>query len=91
MSMTAVATSQGTGGLPGILVICGLSLSGCAASVPVADQPRGAQEIRVAGFQHWQGLEARRQADAQCGPRGVRVSIYDRYQAGAWVYPEGCA
>lgn len=64
-------------------------LAGCAA--PVADAPRRAEAVRVPGLQHWQGAEARRAADAICGPRGVAVSIYDRYQAGDWVYPGGCA
>ena len=37
------------------------------------------------------GAQARKQADASCGTGGVRTSIYDRYDNGAWVYPEGCA
>jgi hypothetical protein len=68
-----------------------LTLSACAA--PGAEAPRGAEPLRVAGLQHWQGADARRQADASCGMRGVRVSIYDRFDraTGEWVYPEGCA
>lgn len=65
-------------------------LAACAA--PVTETPRGsAAPVRVAGLQHWQGADAKRQADAQCGPRGVRTSIYDRYQGGQWVFGEGCA
>ncbi len=64
-------------------------LAACAA--PATEAPRGKAPLRVAGFQHWQGAEARRAADAQCGPHGVRTSIYDRWQAGDWVFGEGCA
>jgi hypothetical protein len=68
-----------------------LMLSACAA--PVAEAPRTAEPMRVAGLQHWQGADARRAADAGCGTGGVRTSIYDRYDrvTGEWVYPEGCA
>jgi hypothetical protein len=38
-----------------------------------------------------EGAAARREADARCGARGVRSSIYDRYENGAWVFVEGCA
>ena len=37
------------------------------------------------------GAQAKKQADALCGTGGVRTSIYDRFNAGTWVYPEGCA
>ena len=37
------------------------------------------------------GAAARKQADALCGAGGVRASIYDRYDQGAWVFVEGCA
>ena len=63
-----------------------------APSVPVAREP-----LRVTNggqpFQMWDGAAARKAADAQCGSRGVKVSIYDRFDraTGAWVYPEGCA
>ncbi|MFN4158539.1 MAG: hypothetical protein ACK4GO_09075 [Gemmobacter sp.] len=66
-----------------------LMLTACTA--PVAEAPRAAEALRVPGLWHWQGADARRAADAACGARGVRVSIYDRYQAGDWVFPEGCA
>ncbi len=61
----------------------GSSLSGAPVQVLNGGQP----------FQMWDGAVARKQADAQCGPRGVRSSIYDRYDraTGAWVYPGGCA
>ena len=38
-----------------------------------------------------EGLPARRAADALCGPRGVSSSIRDRFESGAWIFPEGCA
>lgn len=69
----------------------------CAACVPAAPQmaPRAAEPLRVMNggqpFQMWEGAAARKAADAQCGPRGVQVSVYDRFEGGAWVYPEGCA
>lgn len=65
---------------------------GTAATVPAPREP-----VRVTNggqpFQMWEGALARRAADAQCGAKGVRVSIYDRFDraTGAWVYPEGCA
>ena len=71
----------------------------CAACVqPVAAPGRsGADPVRVTNggqpFQMWEGAAARKAADAQCGARGVKSSIYDRYDraAGAWVFPGGCA
>ncbi|HMO71316.1 MAG TPA: hypothetical protein PKC84_06665 [Paracoccaceae bacterium] len=73
-----------------------LTLAACAAPgappTPGA-APRSDGPLRVAGFQHWQGADARRAADARCGGRGVAVSIYDRFDRGAaeWVYAGGCA
>jgi hypothetical protein len=37
------------------------------------------------------GAQAKKHADALCGTGGVRTSIYDRFDSGTWVYPEGCA
>lgn len=73
---------------PGLLAVLGLSLAACAAP-GTAPAPRG--EVRVPGLGFADGAAARRQADALCGPRGVRASVYDRFDAGTWVYPEGCA
>lgn len=71
-----------------------LLLAACAppASGPVS-APRVGEEVRVAGFQHWQGADARRAADARCGGRGVAASIHDRFDrtSGEWVYGGGCA
>jgi hypothetical protein len=74
-----------------------MAVSACA--VPAAQKSRtGAAPLTVASatgqpYTHADGAAARRQADAQCGPRGVRTSIYDRFEAGqgVWVFPEGCA
>lgn len=71
----------------------------CAACVPQgpAEQAGVGGPVRVSNggqpFQMWEGAAARKAADAQCGPRGVRVSIYDRFDraTGEWVYPGGCA
>jgi hypothetical protein len=40
-----------------------------------------------------QGALARKQGEALCGAQGraLRTSIYDRFDAGAWVFVEGCA
>jgi hypothetical protein len=71
----------------------------CAACVPTspAVQPAAGAALRVSNngqaYQMWEGAAARKAADATCGPRGVRSSIYDRYDrvTGEWVYPGGCA
>jgi hypothetical protein len=67
----------------------------CVATAPAVSPSQ--EPVRVTNngqpFQMWDGAAARKVADAQCGPRGVRSSIYDRYDraTGAWVYPGGCA
>jgi hypothetical protein len=72
-----------------------LAQAACVATAPKA--PVASDPVRVTNggqpFQMWEGALARRAADAQCGARGVKVSIYDRFDraSGAWVYPEGCA
>ncbi len=72
-----------------------LSLTLATACVPVAPKATVSVPVRVTNgdqpFQMWEGAAARKLADAQCGPRGVRASIYDRFEAGVWVYPGGCA
>ena len=73
-----------------------LACAACVPAAPNAARP-GADPVSVTSagqpFQMWDGAAARKAADAQCGPRGVRSSIYDRYDraTGAWVYPGGCA
>ena len=72
-----------------------LAQGACVATAP-AVSPSG-QPVRVTNggqpWQMWEGAAARKAADADCGPRGVRSTIYDRYDraTGAWVYPGGCA
>jgi hypothetical protein len=75
-----------------MMLVC----AACVPSAPVAT-PRVVEPVRVSNagqpFQMWDGAAARKAADAQCGPKGVRTSIYDRFDrdSGAWVYPGGCA
>lgn len=71
-------------------------LNACGAPAPVpgpASAPRAGGEVRVAGFALHEGLAARAVADARCGARGVRATIYDRFDraTGEWVYGGGCA
>jgi hypothetical protein len=70
----------------------------CVACVPsqTGSSGRGNEPLRVTNagqpYQMSDGAAARRAADAECGPRGVRSSIYDRFDraTGEWVYPGGC-
>ncbi len=73
-------------------------LAACVAAAPQAPAAARSEAaplrvVRADGspFAFHEGAAARRQADAQCGAGGVRSSIYDRYDAGAWVFVEGCA
>ena len=72
-----------------------LTLALTLASACVQAAPKPAAPVRVTNggqpFGMSDGAAARKAADAECGPRGVRTSIYDRFDAGAWVYPGGCA
>ncbi len=72
-----------------------LSQVACVATAPAVSPAREPLRVTNAGqpFQMWEGAAARKAADALCGPRGVRSSIYDRFDraTGEWVYPEGCA
>jgi hypothetical protein len=73
-----------------------LAQGACVATAPTGAAP-SRDPVRVANggqpFQMWEGAAARKAADAECGPRGVRSSIYDRYDrsTGEWVYPGGYA
>jgi hypothetical protein len=73
-----------------------LALNGACVAPAPAPAPRDGP-LRVSNdgqpFRMWEGALARQAADAACGPRGVRVSIYDRFDraTGEWVYPGGCA
>lgn len=80
-------------------------LAACVAAAPVPAprapvaaqmQPAAGGGIRVSRtdgtrYATWDGAPARRDADALCGRAGVRASIYDRHEAGAWVFVKGCA
>jgi hypothetical protein len=73
-----------------------LAQGACVATAPTSAAP-SRNPVRVSNdgqpFQMWEGAQARKAADAACGARGVRSSIYDRFDraTGEWVYPEGCA
>lgn len=74
-----------------------LAASGCVQPAPSGDGPVVAVPLRVtnsgAAFQMWEGAAARKQGEAVCGAEGrvLRTSIYDRFEAGTWVFVEGCA
>lgn len=65
-------------------------LAGC---VTAPSAPAAPMDVRVSGFGMDQGLAARQQADVRCAAEGrtLRPSIYDRFEAGTWVFVEGCA
>jgi hypothetical protein len=69
-------------------------LTGCAAPAAIPSGG-GGQALRVtdpaAPLAFYDGVRAKQIANAQCGPRGVRSSINDRYESGTWVFVEGCA
>ena len=76
-----------------------LAQGACVATAPAGatDERAASEPVRVTNggqpYQMWDGAAARKAADAECGARGVRSSIYDRFDraTGAWVYPGGCA
>lgn len=74
-----------------------LAQGACVATAPATVPVAASGPVRVTNggqpFAMWEGAAARKVADAQCGPKGVRSSIYDRYDraTGEWVYPGGCA
>ncbi|WP_434612497.1 hypothetical protein [Tabrizicola sp. M-4] len=77
------------------LTLC-LAASGCVRTAPegaaVAAAPLTVTREGTP-YANWEGAAARKQAEAECAALGrtLRPSIYDRYQAGSWVYVEGCA
>ncbi|NJM83059.1 MAG: hypothetical protein HC844_11690 [Tabrizicola sp.] len=78
-------------------MVAALSLTLATACVGTAPKPAATQSLMVTNgdrpFAMWEGAPARTRAEAECASRGqrLRTSIYDRFEAGAWVYPEGCA
>ncbi|MDT8856155.1 hypothetical protein RNZ50_14235 [Paracoccaceae bacterium Fryx2] len=89
------------------LLVPAAVLAACAAPAPVAMpvgaapvqavlKPVAGGGVRVTRtgpvpFAYDQGADARRAADALCGPGGVQSSIHDRFDGGGWVFVEGCA
>ncbi len=78
------------------LIMACAPLAACVAPAPAeAPVAVGKQAVRVmradgTSFSFYEGAAARREADVFCGGK-VKTSIYDRYEAGAWVFAEGCA
>jgi hypothetical protein len=68
-----------------------LALAGCAAPAPRFAAVAG--PLRVPGGGYADGAVARKQAETVCAARGLRLrpSIYDRFDAGGWVFEGGCA
>ncbi|MFN3846123.1 MAG: hypothetical protein ACK4RZ_09940 [Paracoccaceae bacterium] len=75
-----------------------LALGACVQPAPKAAGPGAAAPVplRVSNggqpFRMDEGASARRIAAATCAAEGrrLRPSIYDRFDAGVWVYVEGC-
>ena len=77
------------------LTLC-LAATGCVRTAPDGAAVAAAPLVVTradAPYANWEGAAARKQAEAVCAAQGrtLRPSIYDRFQAGAWVYAEGCA
>ncbi len=79
-------------GLLAALAGCAPGASGGGVTAGGAARPYAVRSPSVP-FSYADGAAAKKQADAECGPLGVRTSIRDRYDAasGAWVFVEGCA
>ena len=81
----------------GVLGMAGAGLLAACSPSPVAPPVTQGEPLRVtngdAAFANDEGAAARKLAEASCVSRGQRLqsSIYDRYEAGAWVFVEGCA
>jgi hypothetical protein len=77
--------------------VAGLGLIAACSTASDAPQKTFGIPLRVmndgTNFTDSEGALARKKADAACAARGQRLqsSIYDRYEAGAWVFVEGCA
>ena len=73
-----------------------LSLTLGVACVPVVPKATAPAALRVTNggqpFGMWDGAPARKVAEVECAGRGqsLRPSVYDRFEAGAWVFVEGC-
>jgi hypothetical protein len=77
------------------LAVGAVVMSGCASPAIGPSATAGAEPLRVndaaSPLAYYEGARAQRIADAQCGPRGVRSTINDRYENGTWVFVGGCA
>lgn len=77
-----------------VIGLVGMGLLGACAAPPQTPAPA---PLRVtngdASFSGSDGAAARKVAESTCQDRDQRLqsSIYDRYEAGAWVFVEGCA
>jgi hypothetical protein len=78
------------------LILACTPLAACVAPAPAeapvaaANAPLRVMRADGGPFGFEEGAVARGQADQLCGGK-VRTSIYDRYEAGAWVFVGGCA
>lgn len=78
------------------MTLC-IAATGCGQPAPQVSGPVTAGPLRVtnngAPFANHEGAAAKRVAVAACAAQGqtLRTSIYDRFDAGAWVFVEGCA
>lgn len=81
-----------------LCTLAAMALPGCSgppedglAQPPASRTPVAVSSATGQPYTFADGAQARKQADAQCGTGGVRTSIYDGFEGGTWVYPEGCA
>jgi hypothetical protein len=80
----------------GVFGVAGAGLLAACTASPGAPPLSRAEPLRITNgtvpFANFEGATARKLADATCVARGQRLqsSIYDRYEAGAWVFVEGC-
>ncbi len=74
-----------------------LALGACVQPATSGIDATPSAPLRVtnngAPFANDEGAAARKTAEATCRGRGQRLrsGIYDRFEAGTWVYPGGCA
>lgn len=80
----------------GVFGVAGAGLLAACTASPTTPPRAERVPLRVtngdAAFANFEGAAARNLGEATCAARGQRLqsSIYDRYEAGAWVFVEGC-
>ncbi len=81
---------RGIAFIPVLLAACG---GPAFVQSPRTGTPVSVTSANGAPYTFADGALAKKHADAQCGARGVRTSIYDRFVpvTAAWVFAEGCA